>query len=252
MTGTRTQNASDTATASSAQSGVIAAIPTANVTPPQVSGTIRQGFVVFAALGGWNGTHPLAYTYLWERCDVTCTQVATGSSYGVAAADVGKRLKVTVTATGPGGSDTAASPLSAVVAAGFPGVGAPGATPGTRRLRRLSPFPVVAIGGRIFRSGVVVSQLRISRAPTGATVTVTCKGRDCPFKRARRTIRRRSGLRLKGLEKALRRGTVIVIVVRKGNTIGKYTRLRIRTGAPPARLDRCIRPGARGPSACPG
>jgi hypothetical protein len=111
---------------------------------------------------------------------------------------------------------------------------------------------VVAIGGRILGGGVRVSQLRISRAPRGAIVTVTCKGRSCPFRRARRRIRRRSGLRIRSLEKGLGRGTVIVIVVRKGNTIGKYTRLRIRKGAPPARIDRCIRPGARRPSACPG
>jgi hypothetical protein len=111
---------------------------------------------------------------------------------------------------------------------------------------------VVAIGGRVFRRGVLVSQLRVYRAPRGSIVTVTCKGRSCPFKRIRRTVKRRSGLRLRGLEKSLRSGTVIVIVVRKGNTIGKYTRLRIRGGAAPSRLDRCIRPGASRPSACPG
>ena len=82
-------------------------------------------------------------------------------------------------------------------------------------------------------------------------MTVTCRGRGCPFRRARRTIRRRAGLRIKGLERLLRSGTVITIVVRKGNTIGKYTRLRIRRGAPPARIDRCVRPGAARPSACP-
>jgi hypothetical protein len=102
------------------------------------------------------------------------------------------------------------------------------------------------IGGR-----VLVSLLRVSRAPRGSIVTVTCKGRSCPFRRARRKVGRRRTLRIRGLERRLRSGTVIVIIVRKGNAIGKYTRLRIRRGAPPARIDRCIRPGARRPSACP-
>lgn len=206
--------------------------------------------MVTATSGSWTGTTPLTYTFVWARCAGTCTQVATSTLYGVTAADVGKRLRVTVTATGPGGSNSAASPLSAIVL----GSGGPPAKPvtPTPTLRKLSPFPVVAIGGRIVGSSVFVSQLRVSRAPRGSIVTITCKGRSCPFKRARRKIRRRSGLRLKSLEKRLRRGTVIVIVVRKGNTIGKYTRLRIRKGAAPARLDRCIRPGATRPSACPG
>ena len=237
--------------------------PPANSTPPQITGTARHGELLTATQGSWTGTAPLSYTYVWERCDGGCTQVATGALYGVAAADVGKQLKVTVTAAGPGGS-AAASAITGTVAAKPPAGGSGGGgstggggttpvtTPGTTRLRKLSPFPVVAIGGRVFRSGVLVSQLRVFRAPRGATVTVTCRGRGCPFRRARRRIRRRSGLRLRSLERRLRSGTVIVIVVRKGNAIGKYTRLRVRRGAPPARIDRCIRPGARRPSACPG
>ena len=124
-------------------------------------------------------------------------------------------------------------------------------TPGSTRLRKLSPFPVVAIGGRVIGGRVLVTLLRVSRAPRGSIVTVTCRGRSCPFRRTRRKIRRRAGLRIRGLERRLRSGTVITIIVRKGNTIGKYTRLRIRRGAPPSRIDRCIRPGATRPSACP-
>ena len=115
---------------------------------------------------------------------------------------------------------------------GSTGGGGTTTTPGSTTLRKLSPFPVVAIGGRVIGRRVLVSLLRVSRAPRGAVVTVTCRGRGCPFRRSRRTIRRRAGLRIKGLERLLRSGTVITIVVRKGNTIGKYTRLRIRRGAP--------------------
>lgn len=252
----------------SAPTAVIAAIPTANTAPPQIGGTAREGEILFAINGSWEGTQPLTYSYVWKRCDPACTQVvATSSSYAVAAADVGHQLELTVTASGPGGSDSG-SVMSGVVAArpapdtggGTTGAGTtpgsgstgPQGTSGTVDLRMLSPFPVIAIGGRILGRSVIVSQLRVSRAPRGATVTVTCKGRSCPFRRARRTIRRRAGIRLRSLERRLRSGTVIVIVVRKGNTIGKYTRLRIRRRAAPARVDRCIRPGARRPSTCPG
>lgn len=266
VTATRTENASDTGTADSAQSGVIQAIPTANVSAPQISGIVSEGEILSASPGSWTGSAPLSYSYQWERCDGACTAVGTGALYAPTAADVGKRLQVKVTASGPGGAASATSPLTAPVAArpapGDTGTGTgtgggtgggtgTGTTTGTTTLPRLSPFPVIAIGGRVFRSSVLVSQLRISRAPRGAIVTVTCKGRGCPFKRMRRTIKRRSGLRIRGLERRLRNGTVIVITVRKGNTIGKYTRLRIRRGTAPARLDRCIRPGARRPSACP-
>ena len=233
---------------------VVAAIPTANTASPQISGTARQGEVLSAVNGSWQGSRPLSFAYTWRRCAPTCTQVvATGSSYAAAAADVGHRLQLTVTASGPGGSDSA-SVMSGVVAARpatAPGAPSGTTTPTATVLRRLSPFPVIAIGGRIFGRRVIVSHLRVSRAPRGALVTVTCRGRDCPFRRMRRRVKRRSGLRLRALERSLRRGTVIVIMVRKGNTIGKYTRLRIRRGAPPARIDRCIRPGARRPSACP-
>lgn len=246
----------------SAPTAVAAAIPTANTAPPQISGTAREGEVLSAINGTWQGTQPLTFSYTWKRCDPTCTQVvATSSSYAVAAADVGHQLELTVTASGAGGSDSE-SVVSGVVAprqdpgtgggaaTGTPTAGTPGTT-GATALRMLSPFPVIAIGGRILGRTVVVSQLRVSRAPRGATVSVTCKGRSCPFRRARRTVRRGGAIRLRSLERRLLSGTVIVIVVRKGNTIGKYTRLRIRRGAPPARLDRCIRPGARRPSACP-
>ena len=261
VTARRTENASDTGTADSAQTALIAAAPTSNATDPQINGIARQGEILSAGNGTWNGTTPLTYTYVWKRCAPTCSQtVGNGALYAVAAADVGNKLELTVTATGPGGQ-ASESVMSATVAPRPPsggGSGGGGSTTGggttgggTTTLRKLSPFPVVAIGGRVFRRGVRVSQLKVSRAPRGAVVTVTCRGRGCPFRRMRRTVKRRSGLRLRRLERTLRPGTVIVIIVRKGNTLGKYTRLRIRRGSPPARIDRCIRPGARRPTACP-
>ncbi len=255
-----------------AVTGVIDAISPANGTPPSFTGIARSGQTLLGHQGSWTGTPTIGFAYRWQRCAPGCADIpggaAGGINYVLTAADVGKTVRLRVVATraqNAADTTTAFSTQSASVAdvssggpgGGGPAGGSPGAGPGTPTtpggtiiLRKLSPFPVVAIGGRVIGRRVLVSLLRVSRAPRGSIVTVTCRGRSCPFKRARRT-KGRKALRIRGLERRLRSGTVITIIVRKGNTIGKYTRLRIRRGAPPARIDRCIRPGARRPSACP-
>ena len=52
--------------------------------------------------------------------------------------------------------------------------------------------------------------------------------------------------------RVLRPGAVLQIRVTKAGTIGKYTRLRIRRGRPPNRIDRCLVPGGKRPVHCPG
>ncbi len=250
--------------------GAIDALSPTNGTAPSFTGSARSGQTLVGNRGSWTGTGTITYAYRWQRCTPACADIpgtsAEGLNYTLTAGDVGHKVRLEVTATNAADTTTAFSTQSAQVQAGVssggpgaggpagggPGGGSPTTTPGgTTTLRRLSPFPVVAIGGRLIGRRVLVSLLRVSRAPRGSIVTVTCRGRGCPFRRARRKIRRRAGLRIRGLERRLRTGTVITIIVRKGNTIGKYTRLRIRRGAPPARIDRCIRPGAARPSACP-
>jgi hypothetical protein len=98
-------------------------------------------------------------------------------------------------------------------------------------------------------------------APTGATVLVSCKGRSCPVGHQSRVVQ--SGkpsrgespaqiVRLRRFErKLLRSGTVIRIRVTKQDTIGKYTRFKIRSRKPPSRSDRCLMPGSGEPVDCP-
>ena len=100
---------------------------------------------------------------------------------------------------------------------------------------------MVAIGGRVIRRRVLVSLLRVSRAPAGLDRDGDLQGPELPVQARPAKGPARSGLRIRGLERRLRSGTVIVIIVRKGNTIGKYTRLRIRSGRP-ARADRPLHP----------
>jgi hypothetical protein len=114
----------------------------------------------------------------------------------------------------------------------------------------LRPFPVVRLRVRTTRRGMRVDLLGV-RGPPGMRVSVRCRGRDCPWRR--RSVEARDGsVRFRRLQRRLRAGTVIEVFATRPGTIGKYTRFRIRRGRAPARVDRCVAPGASRQSACPG
>ena len=74
--------------------------------------------------GSWNGS-PTAYAYQWQRCDTSgasCNPIggATAPTYTPLAGDVGKTLRVVVTATNASGSTPASSNATAVVQAAAP------------------------------------------------------------------------------------------------------------------------------------
>lgn len=92
-----------------------------NTAAPVISGILRAGQVLMVS-SGWTGTEPIYYTYQWQRCDASganCAGIAgaAGQSYVLAAADVAATIRVLVTATNPGGSTSAFSSLTALVAA---------------------------------------------------------------------------------------------------------------------------------------
>jgi hypothetical protein len=128
-------------------------------------------------------------------------------------------------------------------------------------LRILSPFPVVRMVGTIKRNGIRIKRLTV-RAPVGATVTIHCRGRGCPFRRERTTAVARPAPKgqkpLTGLirvwsfqRRQLRVGAIIKVFVTKSGAIGKFTQFRIRRRAGPARADRCLVPGVTTPVVCP-
>jgi PKD repeat protein len=115
--------------------------------------------------------------------------------------------------------------------------------------RRMSPFPVVRIAGRLSGSRTLLSHLSV-RAPRGARVTVTCRGRGCAARTQRLSVGR-TLLRVRRLErKRLATGAVIEVRVTRRGYIGKYTRLTFRTGRAPARTDACLAPGSSRPVRC--
>jgi len=108
----------------SAASTAAAAAPN-NTGEPVISGRAEQGRTLSASRGTWTGTGPITYSYRWVRCgtggglpdgsDCIFISSATGSSYRLAGADVGFRLRVRVTGTNADGSGTVASNPTAVV-----------------------------------------------------------------------------------------------------------------------------------------
>jgi PKD domain len=116
-------------------------------------------------------------------------------------------------------------------------------------LRLLSPFPVVRLAGQLTSGGVRVQLLTV-RAPSGAKISIRCRGRGCPVPRISK--RSKGGrTRFKRLERRLSVGTVIEVLVSRSGRIGKFTRFRIVSGAAPRRMDRCLMPGASKGIRCP-
>jgi PKD repeat protein len=106
---------------------------------------------------------------------------------------------------------------------------------------QLSFTPLVRFAGEATRTGAQLELVTVT-APKGANVGVRCKGRNCPYKRKRFTSKGKR-VNLNALERSYRAGTQIEIRVTKPETIGHFTRYRIRAGNRPLRVDRCLLPG---------
>jgi uncharacterized delta-60 repeat protein len=104
------------------QGGSAAGTAPTNASPPTISGTATEGQTLTVNPGAWTGSTPINHTYQWRRCDSTganCVDVAaaTATIYALAAADVGRTIRVRETATNPYGQNSVASAASAVVTA---------------------------------------------------------------------------------------------------------------------------------------
>ena len=96
-----------------------------NTSPPTISGTPREGETLTANPGSWSGTGPIVFAYQWQRCGqngANCSNIvgATAQTYRLTSPDVGRTLRVVVTATHATGSSTATSAPTAVVQAAGP------------------------------------------------------------------------------------------------------------------------------------
>jgi Ca2+-binding RTX toxin-like protein len=121
------RNAGGTATMTSAPTAVVqpgapAASRPAVATPPSFTGVLARGRTLTANRGTWTGTTPMTFSYEWQRCGQSgsgCLAIpsATRATYKLTAADVGKRIRLGVTASNSAGSAAAFSAVSGKVAA---------------------------------------------------------------------------------------------------------------------------------------
>jgi hypothetical protein len=115
----------------------------------------------------------------------------------------------------------------------------------------LSPFPVVRVIGDVRRRGTLIREIVI-RVPAGSHVVIRCRGGGCPKTKAKTTAHAARTLHVRRFaRRVLRPRAVVQISVTKPGTIGKYTRIRIRRGKPPSRIDRCLVPDGKRPVRCP-
>jgi hypothetical protein len=115
---------------SNATPGVVRPASTAgspiNTTPPTISGTPQQGQTLTASHGTWAGGQPQTYAYQWRRCDSTggnCVDIpgARAATYVPTADDVGRTLRVRVTARNSlGARSSTSAPTGVVTKAGVP------------------------------------------------------------------------------------------------------------------------------------
>lgn len=168
-------NGGGSTSATSAQSAVVSSpgAPTSTAAPT-ISGSAQVGSTLTADEGSWQN-NPTQLAYAWSRCDASgsgCAAVtgATNPGYEVTGADVGKTLRVAVTASNGSGSTTATSAPTAVVPAL---AGCPAGT-GTIQIADLAPPARLAIEPE----GIVPSRVtRSARSIQLHFLVTACNGR---------------------------------------------------------------------------
>lgn len=118
-----------------------------NTADPTITGVALTGNTLQASPGTWSPTTGVTFAYRWLRCDAaggddssdkTCATVdgATRQSYTLVSADIGKRMRVRVSASSKGGTTQATSAATSVVAT-------PGGKPASSAAPTISGSPVV-------------------------------------------------------------------------------------------------------------
>jgi hypothetical protein len=127
------RNAGGQQTAASNASSAIAPVasgPPRDTREPAIAGGTVQGQTLTATSGTWVGAKPIAFSYQWVRCGAdggrpdgsNCAAIpgATATTYALAVADVGSRLRVRVTGRNASGTRTVASNATARIAGSEP------------------------------------------------------------------------------------------------------------------------------------
>ena len=216
--------APDTAAAATGAAQVLAA--------PVLLGTPRVGLTLSLAPGALGGLPQEAVR--WARCapsTPTCQIIsgAAGSDYRVRWPDIGHRIAALVYSAGLDGPPPSQSAPTTVV-------------PDPPMMR---PFPTIRVTGRFTGSRTTLTRVAV-RAPRTSRITTRCRPVRCTS--AAPTGSRR---RLAVLERRFAAGTIVEIAITTSGRYGKHVRMRMRSGAPPARVDACAIPRRTRAVTCP-
>lgn len=209
--------------------------------------------------GRWVGADPERFSYSWLRCvdtePSTCSLVPgrTAHTYALSSADAGKVVRSRVTARNRVGSSSADSNPFGPLPGNEP-LPPPPPSDGdgdAGDARRLNPFPVVVVAGRVGPRMTRVTGF-VVRGPREALVRVRCNGsrRVCPMRSVRRRITGSKRLRLRSVQRTYRAGAVLDVRVTGPNKVGKFTRITFRRDRTPRRVERCLEPGESQPVGC--
>jgi hypothetical protein len=171
---------SGSAVESQATSLVVPPVPV-DTTAPTVTGTTQQGQTLTEHHGEWTNS-PTGYTFQWLRCNGSgggCVAIggATGETYVLVGADVGRTLRVAEAASNAGGTSGPAESEATAVVVAQQVVPSPPADPPADPPARVSTVPapavVISVGAvRVDKHGNATIPLACP-----ATATTGCKGK---------------------------------------------------------------------------
>ena len=93
------------------------------------------------------------------------------------------------------------------------------------------------------------TSVRVTEAPAGASVRITCRGRGCPKSQTFTTSAKGSVSLTRAFRKRLRVGAVVSIAVTTPNAVGKVRVLTVRKKRVVGKT-LCLAPGAVAPARC--
>lgn len=136
---------------------------------------VKVGTTLTSGPGLWKGSRPYFLAYQWKRCSSTGTNCvaitgAKGTTYSVQAADVGKKIKVTVTA-----SNIVAPAAVSRTSTGVPSSGTVGAAPAVAPIPMSGAGPSLTPRDASYPWGQVYTIAPGSWQVNGAKVTPTFK-----------------------------------------------------------------------------